>query len=187
MYHSVTKKLSFLIFFAVVSCLNEPKKNHIEVIEDSNMKLLQNKVNKEDLSYLDYCNNRFSYCLEYPSNFVKAQESGNGDGQNFHSEDMNANISIWGEIVMNGISGIEINYNRDLNHYGLVKYKYLSDKSYIISGQYQDKIFYKKVVCKTINYFGEITEILVSFIIHYPESQKKKFDDYCVKVNKELN
>lgn len=149
----------------------------------------QNSESKNNITYKNnnYCNERFSFCIEYPKGFVPNGESGNGDGQSFFSDDRRTKISSWGVLVIEDITNLNLNYEsvkRNKN----ITYSKKSEKYYVISGIENGKIFYQKTLQKKINYLGnnENTDVLITYRIEYPIDQKNKYNYYCNKINNEL-
>jgi hypothetical protein len=144
---------------------------------------------KNNISYKNnnYCNERFLFCIQYPKGFMPNGESQNGDGQSFYSKDRKTKISSWGNLVMENISTLNENFERDTKNENIT-YSKKNGKYYVISGVENGKIFYQKTLQKKINYLGnnENTDILITYKIEYPIEQKDKYNYYCNKINNEL-
>lgn len=196
-----------LIFLIHIQCV-EDKTNHKiaeleQKIEQQSLLLeLQNKKVDEiakieetqevenNLSSLfhKYCNDRFSFCIEYPSQFTPNGDSENRDGQNFTSVDGLTTISAWGNLVIVDINDLDANFNYELNNPNLnVTYKIKKENYFVISGTYDQNVFYRKTILKKINYLNQgSTDVLITWQITYPINQKKTFDSYCEKINNQL-
>ncbi|TXD45760.1 hypothetical protein [Polaribacter sp. IC073] len=148
-----------------------------------------NSESKNNISYKNnnYCNERFSFCIEYPKGFLPNGESGNGDGQSFYSKDRKTKISSWGNLVIEDFITLKSNFERDKKNKNIT-YSNKRENYYVISGIENGKIFYQKTLQKKINYLGnnENTDILITYKIEYPQSQKNEYDYYCNKINNEL-
>lgn len=136
--------------------------------------------------YQTYCNERFNFCIDYPSKFIPQGESYNGDGQSFMSEDNKTAIVAYGNLAVTDVSD---NINKVYNTAIIddnITYKILKRNYFIISGYDKNgNIFYRKTVSKKINYFGnENTEIFQTLMISYPENQKNVYAEYCQKISK---
>jgi hypothetical protein len=113
-----------------------------------------------------YCNSRYNYCLDYPVFLIPQNESNNGDGRKFISDDLKTEMSIFGS-----------NYPYSLNSYLSISsenkhitYKVVKNNWYVISGYENGLIFYQKTVLKD--------GVFKTFHLTYPKSIKKDFDFY---------
>jgi len=52
--------------------------------------------------FASYCNNRFSFCIEYPTNFSKQRKPDNDDGLTFLSADKKTEIQSFGSLAIEG-------------------------------------------------------------------------------------
>src|SRR5690606_32727908 len=155
-----------LIFLIHIQCV-EDKTNHKiteleRKIEQQSLLLeLQNKKvdeiakNEEtqevenNLSSLfyKYCNDRFSFCIEYPSQFTPNGESENRDGQNFTSVDGITTISAWGNLMIEDINDLDVNFEYALNESNNnITYKTKKKNFFVISGTNGDNVFYRKTI-----------------------------------------
>ena len=159
-----------------------------QIDEMSITKEIQEVESNLNNSFDKYCNYRFSFCVDYPSQFTLNGESENGDGQSFTSVDGLTTISAWGNLVIEDINDLDANFNYELNNPNLnVTYKIKKENYFVISGIYNQKVFYRKTILKRINYLNQgFTDVLISWQIVYPRNQKKTFDSYCEKINNQL-
>jgi hypothetical protein len=205
------KLLIISLIFTSISCFNEPKKAEKPSIDEQEI-INNNKINerksaksktnassnilnstknekypsKSLTKYNTYCNKRFSFCIDYPSDFISSEESNNGDGQTFHSKDGEVSINAWGELVVDGVSTLDINYERELTN-NKISYKEKKNNSFVISSIENGKIFYRKTLKRKIDYFGnENINTLITIKISYPIEQKNIYDGYCKKINEVL-
>lgn len=140
------------------------------------------------VEYTTYCNTRYSFCIEYPSDFTPNGESANGDGQTFSSADEKTLITVYGNLVDETDNRLTLDseYGRKSNDPNIA-YKKKGEDYYVISRKSGDYIDYEKTVHRKIDYFGnKETDILVHCKIRYPISQKKRFNEYCKKINNDF-
>lgn len=135
-----------------------------------------------------YCNERFHYCIEYPSGFVGQSESLSGDGQRFISSDQQALITTYGFLVQN-LSDFQVNL--ETSYFEILKtknvtYKVKKKDFFIASGYEADgRIFYKKFIKRKVNSTTSQENIIVLEIV-YPKSQLKNYAEYCQVISKSL-
>jgi hypothetical protein len=136
----------------------------------------------------EYCNDRFSFCIQYLDGFIGQGESENSDGQRFLSKDKQAEITSYGMLVLEGV-------NDDLNEQfkqaseGInVTYKVVKPEWFILSGtDSKGNIIYRKTTLKKISYLNEEkpeTKVLQTLTITYRASQQKLYGSYCNVVAK---
>jgi hypothetical protein len=138
----------------------------------------------------EYCNVRFSFCIKYPDGFIGQGESGNGDGQKFLSKDKQAEVTVFGMLVLEEVNDdFSAQFklaSKDLN----VTYKVLKPDWFILSGtDKKGNIVYQKTVLKKISYMGEATKdtpVLQTWMITYPPSEQKTYGRYCSVISKGL-
>ncbi|MDM1551636.1 hypothetical protein [Empedobacter falsenii] len=134
-----------------------------------------------------YCNQRFNFCTEYPSNFSGLGESQNGDGQNFISKDKLTKITIFGNLEIEDINDLKSTYKSYLTSKN-VTYKLIKDNYFVISGfESKNKIFYIKVIKKKVDYYGSLTDVLQTVYISYPKTQNDIYSAYCKNIAKNFN
>lgn len=145
-----------------------------------------NSISKQD--YKQYCNQRYQFCIEYPSNFIPQGVASNGDGQIFSSKDGKTEIRSYGNLIVEDISSLEESYLTELKDVNIT-YKKKGDDFFVVSGFEGDNIFYRKSIQRKIDYLltgKKDTDILTTFTITYPKNQKDQYDFYCKKINKDL-
>jgi hypothetical protein len=138
----------------------------------------------------EYCNDRFSFCINYPNTFIGQGESGNGDGQLFLPKDKQAEITTYGMLVLEEVND---DFNEQFKQAGeglTVTYKVFKANWFIVSGtDKKGNIVYRKTVLKKISYMGdekEDTSVLQTLMITYPPSQQKIYGSYCGVIAKSL-
>jgi hypothetical protein len=121
-----------------------------------------------------YCNARFGYCLDYPTELIPQAESENGDGRYFISKDKKVVLIVWGslDIEEGGLSPhIAKAYDKEYK----ITYKTIKKDWAVISGYTQEgKIFYDKIFYLN-GYF-------YTFKFEYPTSLRKTYDPLCKKL-----
>ncbi len=140
---------------------------------------------KATLSYKTYCNARFGYCIEYPSEILYPQgESGNGDGQIFKSKDAENALIVFRDFRDNIDPDIqytiEMAFNEDT--WGnnpdfpkkVITYKKLGESFFVVSGYNNGKIFYQKTILSDTQ--------LVTGILVYKESDKEIYNSIAESV-----
>ncbi len=120
-----------------------------------------------------YCNERFEYCLNYPSVFEPFGSSKAGDGQIFYIDGGKIELLVWGSV--NGQNRtleqekIYISQNRKID------YQFIKPTFFVITGVENGKIFYLRTE-KTPTGFR-------SFEIRYPQEEKETYDKFVEKIN----
>lgn len=127
-------------------------------------------------NYKTYLNARFGYSIAYPSNLLDPQgEAENGDGQIFKNDD--AEMLVFGtNLLLN--ETLENEYRALLKvSDGIVAYKLLRSKFFVISVLSDGEIYYRKTIEKDDGAF-------VTFEIRYKESKRKIYDKAVKKIVK---
>lgn len=128
-----------------------------------------------------YCNNRFGYCIDYPVALLIPQgEAGNGDGQAFKSDNGMATLLVYRDFRDNidpeVVFTLDQAYKEDLKAYAKdgksVSYKTCGKLFYVISGTYQDMIFYQKTI---LSEEGKP----VTSLLEYKASEKELYNKVC--------
>jgi hypothetical protein len=103
-----------------------------------------------------YCNERFGYCIDYPARFLTQQhESQSGDGTDFMNDRNEVVLTVWGrrnEDTEGNMISLETQFSNDVKEVekagGQVSYKKLGKAFYVLSGEINRKIFYRKITQK---------------------------------------
>ncbi len=137
-----------------------------------------------------YCNARFSFCVQYPPGFEGLGESENGDGQIFRSKDKLAEIRAYGAMVVEDLNETVFDEFQLATRNVSVSYKVVKPDWFIVSGlDKEGDIVYQKTVRKKIAYMGEeqpATDVYQTLMITYPKSQQDKYASYCRVISKSL-
>lgn len=131
-----------------------------------------------------YVNGRFGYEISYPETILLPQgESDNGDGQLFMTKEGDAGMTVYGRnSALN--ETLESNFQMEIKEKTKespdkrVTYKRLKGNSYVVSGYYEEKIFYQKTM-----YIRDVDTFL-SFYIEYPKTKKNNYDPVVSKISK---
>ncbi len=139
----------------------------LPMLESQGNDTIKGDVEKNELSeeilFENYCNGRYSYCIDYPKDILIPQpESENGDGRKFISETNDSELIVWGEMNVLDES-IEEKFNEAVDEGGIDK-KELKENSFIISGKRDDKLYFQ--MTKTIE------DGFATFVVKYPEKRK---------------
>ncbi len=123
--------------------------------------------------YVNYCNKRFGFCLNYPSHLMKESPPANGDGRVFFDSD-GLRITVSG---INNVLGdtLEIEMRSQSQDLDKVTYKAKGKNWFVLSGYKGKNIIYLKTFLGT----GSINHLY----IEYPTYLKKKYDDIAAKIS----
>ena len=128
--------------------------------------------------YSTYDNDRFHFSIEYPSDLLKMQAApANNDGRTIRSKDRMVEMWAWGQFNALDLSLTDA-YKQAVSNRRGVTYKMLGDRSFVISGESTDKIFYRKTQMRGS---GD-TAVFYTFTMEYPKSQKEKFDPIITRI-----
>ena len=122
-----------------------------------------------------YCNARFAFCIDYPSNFVMQAAPENDDGRTFKSKNGLVKMLAYGS-NNSLMEKLETRFNAESSSSDTRKimYKLFKPDFFVISGVENKKVFYQKVLFKNDEY--------KTFLITYPLSQKKTYDSITAKI-----
>ena len=136
------------------------------------------------MKFETYCNSRFNYCIDYPSDLLIPQgEAGNGDGQAFTTANGHTTLLVYRDFRDNIDPDVtftlEQAYRDDLKAYAkdgkTVSYKTSQKSFYVISGTYKDKVFYQKTI---LSQDGQP----VTSLIEYKTSEKEIYNKVCERI-----
>ena len=122
-----------------------------------------------------YCNARFKFCIDYPSNFVIQSAPDNDDGRTFKSKDGLVKMLVYGS-NNSLMEKLETRFNAESTSSDTrkVTYKLFKPDFFVISGIENNKVFYQKVLFKNDEY--------KTFLISYPTTIKKIYDPITAKI-----
>ena len=162
--------------------------NQVEnIVEDNNDEDLvdeKNEVESEDekkeeenekeeiiedvINYKTYYNSRFGCFIDYPDFLIEQPAPDNNDGRIFLSEDGSISLTCSG--INNAMfTTAERMYNDEVERNSNITYKNLSERSYVISWEENNEIYYS---CRVV---GE--KSINSFYIRYPKEKEEMFVD----------
>lgn len=124
-------------------------------------------TNNSDVKYNRYYNTRYKFSIDYPSDLIEQPAPTNNNGREFKNEDNTVSLVASG---YNNVlyKTIEDDYNETINTLDRVIYKSLSERSYVISWEEENKIFYS---CKI---FGDGS--INQFTFRYPKSKANEYN-----------
>lgn len=131
-----------------------------------------------DFSYKKYYNSRFGYSIEYPSFLINEMGCQNNSGVTLSNDNNSVRLNLWANNNALFLTLQEV-YNNALNEAVNVTYKSLGSKSFVISGEDGDYIYYMNEVV------GEGS--MNGFSIRYPKKDEKFFDDIVTKLYNTFN
>ncbi|MBI3521013.1 MAG: hypothetical protein HY062_16865 [Bacteroidetes bacterium] len=131
-----------------------------------------------ELNYKSYCNDRYGFCVDYPSDILIPQgESDGGDGQTFTSKDGQNTLAVFrdyddmlsenAKFTIASAYQMETKENSD-DPKKEITYKKLGKTFFVISGYNAGKIFYQKTIFAN--------DQLATCILTYKESEKSTYD-----------
>ena len=135
----------------------EQNQSHTNLIED------ESTLNLSSVSYEEYCNSRFGYCISYPSFFKRKSESYNQDGCEFFYGD-NYSITVSGMYCYDyPITSLYNDSKKQTDTYTESK-----DNWFVLSGvNEQGNIYYQKTIVKN--------EVDYTIVLVYPKNKKDQY------------
>jgi len=183
--HSSKLILVFLLMLGFVACNEGSGDNsgNDELIEAEDDTQNTDQASSEDeidpadqplAIWKSYHNERFDFCVEYPSNFLTPQgESQNYDGNVFVNANGSSEMRASG--IFNALSEtVEDAYERateDDTYYEderKITYKRQKDNWFVLSGTYYESIFYVKTAL--------VRDTFYTLYFEYHPSEKEEFD-----------
>lgn len=67
-------------------------------------------IGNEVIIMEDYCNARFDFCVQYPSNLEETQGPDNADGRTFIAQDTSVEVMVYGHSALNWGLGSELKF-----------------------------------------------------------------------------
>ena len=142
-------------------------KNEVKDEENDNSEE-NNSTESEAINYLNYSNSRYGFKIQYPDFLIEQPAPENNDGRAFRSED--------GEITLTASGGnnifestVESEYSASLTDLPNISYSNLGDRSYVVSWEEGDIVFYK---CEIVGP-GSIN----TFILEYPKARAEELSE----------
>lgn len=160
----------YLLFITLASACKS--KTEEEIIVAKPINISENEIT----NYVEYCNNRFDMCINYPSNFKPEPEPTNGDGRVFSDEPERADIRLYGTqyTAENQMNEILNDLKNEIEIYNLKKYK---NRVEIFGIDKEKQLFlYQILLIKKIDSYDD--DVLCSLSFTYPYEKHKKFKSY---------
>ena len=139
--------------------------------------LLENIVLLEPVNsrgYINYCNERYGFCVKYPNYFKLKPSPENGDGQEFY-DGKGFSMSVSGiNNVTNDNLITEMNSQR--KNFDNITYQINKNNWFVLSGYKGSNIVYLKT------YVGRSS--VNHLYIQFPSSQKNEYDNIVTNISK---
>ena len=179
----------FFLFFSgviLVSCSDEGSADTI-IDHESDVQLQENESDQSDtetedievesavLKWESYHNNRFDFCVAYPENFLMEMgESQNEDGNTFATANKSSEMRASGmyNALEQSISEAFDSATENGTYYDeerIVTYKKQGDNWFVVSGNYNESIFYVRTVLEDDTFY--------TLYFEYHSSEKEKFKE----------
>lgn len=136
---------------------------------------VDSKDGKSDFEWDTYYNQRFDFSVEYPTNFLKEKgESENRDGNTFTNANGSSEMRVSGtynaldQTIVEAFQSATEN-NRFYNEERIVTYKVQKGNWFVVSGKYNESIFYVKTILKGDTFY--------SLYFEYHSSEEAKFKE----------
>lgn len=135
----------------------------------------------EQHRWATYHNARFGTTADYPADifYVRAPPPTNGDGQTFRSADGSAQLAIYG--THNVEEDTPRSYVAKYHNGPEVTYKRMTRSFFAVSGVRDGEIFYNRC-----NFPAEADGIVDCFALHYPASDKVRWDAIVTRISQSL-
>lgn len=177
-----------LLFSGVllVSCTQEGSADEEVGLENPAIDSNQNEIDqpeivKDDLnenavlSWKSYHNERFNFCVGYPSNFLReVGESENHDGNTFENANGSSEMRASGiaNVLEETIEEAFESATKDGSYFEdeqIITYKQQKGNWFVVSGKYYESIFYAKTVLKDDTFY--------TLYFEYHTSEEDKFKE----------
>lgn len=184
------------LFWGLVACNKVPEKEDSKegkqpVVQAETPARDRAVVQGKEPTYGNYCNARYSYCIDYPQSFSPQPEATNGDGRVFLNPEDSATLTVYGtrgvDFETEQPRSIHQNYDLDIQGVeeagGEVTYRKLGDSFYVLSGHNsQGLIFYQKTIVTHDEQSGSPS--FAYAVMEYPASHAKAYVSVCTKIFK---
>ncbi|MXV38336.1 hypothetical protein GO491_06540 [Flavobacteriaceae bacterium Ap0902] len=160
----------FLLLLSVSIFLFNCKKES-ETIKSKQLEISENEI----INYVEYCNDRYDMCFDYPSNFGAQPDPPNGDGKTFINKLDSSKITMYGFIDETG---------DELEELLSVTGKMLNDEKitklangYEITGiqANNNQVYHEKLIVKNSE---EGLKVVTGLQFMHPQSKTSKFNGY---------
>lgn len=126
--------------------------------------------------YVSYCNDRYGFCVDYPSHFKMQSPPANNDGRRFYD-------GLGFTMTVSGINNVldatlQSEMDSQSKDFDNLTYRVKGKNWYILSGYKDSSILYVKT------YIGE--GAINHLYLRYPEQQKAKYSRMVEKISGSL-
>ena len=128
----------------------------------------------QGVGFKTYCNERFGFCLEYPSTLRMQPPPENGDGRTFKSADGRVEMRAYGSL--NALDATLEAAFGEAKRRGKVTYSLLKSDFFVVSGTDRGNVFFEKTFLRS----GTFT----TFVIAYPTALKGTYDPLVSRIAK---
>lgn len=141
-----------------------------------NSSIIQEQVIFDESSkadYVKYKNEKYSFYIDLPKGLTIITPLNNNDGLIASSEDGKIVVMVWGMFNTQNLSN-EYIFAQELVKVPIVNYKFIGDKSNVVSWIEDDDIYYKMQIVSNSE--------ICSFLIQYPLDNKIEMDNVVTSV-----
>ena len=185
----IIELITAIVTVGLISCNNNQVQTKDKPLQQDKTQRSDtiSKTTEEEIKYETYCNQRYNFCIDYPSGRLFAQgESDSGDGQTFKSKDADNTLKVYRDFRDNinpdQTYTIEDAYNEDSRGNNpdkpkrVITYKKLGKNYFVVSGYNEGKIFYQKTAITS----GELKTCL----LEYKEIDKEVYNKISDRIFK---
>ena len=141
-----------------------------------NSSIIQEQIIFDESSkadYVKYKNEKYSFYNDFPKGLTIITPLNNNDGLIASSEDGKIVVMVWGMFNTQNLSN-EYIFAQELVKVPIVNYKFIGDKSNVVSWIEDDDIYYKMQIVSNSE--------ICSFLIQYPLDNKIEMDNVVTSV-----
>ncbi len=141
-----------------------------------NSSIIQEQIIFDESSkadYVKYKNEKYSFYIDLPKGLTIITPLNNNDGLIASSEDGKIVVMVWGMFNTQNLSN-EYIFAQELVKVPIVNYKFIGDKSNVVSWIEDDDIYYKMQIVSNSE--------ICSFLIQYPLDNKIEMDNVVTSV-----
>ncbi|MDG1333577.1 MAG: hypothetical protein P8P74_14670 [Crocinitomicaceae bacterium] len=146
-----------------------------DIVEEENNSELEVEDADVKMVWITYHNQRFDFCVDYPSNFLTLQgESENHDGNTFSNANGSSEMRASGiynaldETIADAFERATEN-DRYYDEEKKITYKLQKDNWFVASGKYYESIFYLKSIL--------VEDTFYTLYFEYHSSEATQFDE----------
>ncbi|NLZ94490.1 MAG: hypothetical protein GX921_01535 [Bacteroidales bacterium] len=141
------------------------------------------ETNQSSVEYETYHNQHYNYSVEYPNFLISQEESDNGDGQKFLSEDERIKLLVYRDykndyLTEGKLYTLEEAFQNDLNLIEGVFNKTLKNNYYFIEHKAEDILYSQYAQLRNDDY--------LNILFQYPQEEKEMMKDIVEQVIESL-